>query len=75
MTVQPETADLIAQALDYAEMTDGLIDPTIAPLRISGISAVPRQALFHRIPPFKNSSPMWTIPPLSWREYHSSERS
>ena len=32
VTVQPETADLIAQALDYAEMTDGLIDPTIAPL-------------------------------------------
>ena len=30
--VQKETASLIRQALDWAEQTDGLIDPTIAPL-------------------------------------------
>lgn len=32
--VSPETAFLLAKAVEYAEMTDGLIDPTVTPLSI-----------------------------------------
>jgi len=68
-TVDPETVSLLKTALYYAELTDGAVDPTIAPLSdLWNFSENNAENNSHRIPPAQDIAAA-----LSHVDYHAIE--